>query len=897
MVSLQAVAVRCGSVVIASVVLSLFIAALSGPLAEQSRSSACSSGICTPMQHVASTNRVPDIQAYDVSVRYERVAAEGDDIGLMAYSVAKAGTDQPLHAPLEPPLLSVRPGNVLELRIRNELPPNRAPPPVVEALLDADAKSYVDEASIAAAAAVAWSDCWSGLSGSSDAAGGPAARSLLTAFQSALAERRLSPQHQEHQQHPELLPHRYANNPHGFRSTNLHAHGLQVSPQEDDAFAHIEPGKSTVRRLAIPGDHPSGLHWLHPHSHASAAVQLSQGMAALVRVEGELDALMRSLGIREVILPVTELTLQRLDRLSQGDIDAAVARRNAARAAASAAAEAPLLLPSSVAATATDASATSPSPAPSREPIPTPTASPTPAVDFFTGGGQGTEGSGQWSGGLFGWDPVPLACPSDGGVRWDEFEWHALLTAGRIAAIERRLDGDNSSSFAGRSSNRRRSTGINRDSSVDRGHPDSGFRSVGGQSDSSQPRRRLHVSVGAVSSAEAASSAAPHALRRAQSSPSPYPSVDRDDPHDFRAGNLLFTGRQPVVEARYGELLWLRVVNGAPARPLVVTLDDATSRWAMFLLAVDGITLPQPVRLLQGLTFAWGVDIEGGVLLPPGGRFDLLVQTPGAPRPQPSLEPPPWALASKSPTASRGTSPIPPPSPFPTMPPPPRPVREVVSLWSSRYVGCTNMADCPDYPAFLIASIRMPHPTEATGEALALPSPMPLPENLPTPTSPHMAPIAAADVSVRRVFVMSQRMPHASAADLAAAQGPAKRDGDAAALDHVGFYINNATYDPHRVDVRVAFGAVEEWIVENPAPAHDHPWHVHGTPFLVVALQDMGTGRDVLVQPYWADTVWVPLGMRVVTRLRFSRFRGRSVAHCHIASHESSGMMITYEVE
>lgn len=207
------------------------------------------------------------------------------------------------------------------------------------------------------------------------------------------------------------------------------------------------------------------------------------------------------------------------------------------------------------------------------------------------------------------------------------------------------------------------------------------------------------------------------------------------------------------------------------------------------------------------------------------------------------------------------------------------------------------MADCPDYPAFLIASIRMPHPTDASGEELALPSPMPLPKALPTPASHHMAPISPSDVAKRRVFVLSQRMPHASAADLAAAQGPAKRDGDAAALDHVGFYINNATYDPNRVDVRVDFETVEEWVIENPAPAHDHPWHVHGTPFMVVSLQDMATGREVLVQPYWADTVWVPLGMRAVTRLRFSRFRGVSVAHCHIASHESSGMMITYEVQ
>ncbi len=50
------------------------------------------------------------------------------------------------------------------------------------------------------------------------------------------------------------------------------------------------------------------------------------------------------------------------------------------------------------------------------------------------------------------------------------------------------------------------------------------------------------------------------------------------------------------------------------------------------------------------------------------------------------------------------------------------------------------------------------------------------------------------------------------------------------------------------------------------------------------------------MQPYWTDTVWVPQGKRVVTRLRFTGFRGRSVAHCHIAPHEAAGMMVVYEV-
>lgn len=58
----------------------------------------------------------------------------------------------------------------------------------------------------------------------------------------------------------------------------------------------------------------------------------------------------------------------------------------------------------------------------------------------------------------------------------------------------------------------------------------------------------------------------------------------------------------------------------------------------------------------------------------------------------------------------------------------------------------------------------------------------------------------------------------------------------------------------------------------------------------------VGGGRNLLVQPYWSDTVWVPAGARVVTRIRFDAFPGRSVFHCHILPHEDLGMMGIYDV-
>ncbi|WP_223243239.1 multicopper oxidase family protein [Streptomyces sp. CBMA123] len=51
-------------------------------------------------------------------------------------------------------------------------------------------------------------------------------------------------------------------------ATNLHFHGLHVSPegQSDDPFLCVAPGADTTYRLAIPADHPQGTFWYHSHA-------------------------------------------------------------------------------------------------------------------------------------------------------------------------------------------------------------------------------------------------------------------------------------------------------------------------------------------------------------------------------------------------------------------------------------------------------------------------------------------------------------------------------------------------------------------------------------------------------------------------------------------------------
>ncbi|MCE3553169.1 multicopper oxidase family protein [Pseudonocardia sp. RS11V-5] len=70
--------------------------------------------------------------------------------------------------------------------------------------------------------------------------------------------------------------------------TNLHTHGLRVSPQgnSDNPFLRIDPGASFDYRIPVPPDHPPGTHWYHPHYHGTVADQLFGGLAGALLVDG-----------------------------------------------------------------------------------------------------------------------------------------------------------------------------------------------------------------------------------------------------------------------------------------------------------------------------------------------------------------------------------------------------------------------------------------------------------------------------------------------------------------------------------------------------------------------------------------------------------------------------------
>ncbi|KLI63040.1 hypothetical protein AAV99_12780 [Aurantiacibacter marinus] len=74
-----------------------------------------------------------------------------------------------------------------------------------------------------------------------------------------------------------------------FNSTNIHTHGLWVSPggNSDNVMVSINPGQRFDYEFAIPEDHPAGTFWYHPHMHGATSAQLGSGMAGALIIEGD----------------------------------------------------------------------------------------------------------------------------------------------------------------------------------------------------------------------------------------------------------------------------------------------------------------------------------------------------------------------------------------------------------------------------------------------------------------------------------------------------------------------------------------------------------------------------------------------------------------------------------
>lgn len=86
--------------------------------------------------------------------------------------------------------------------------------------------------------------------------------------------------------------------------TNLHFHGMQVSPldQGDNIFRFTQPHQVTEYNVKLPLDHSPGPYWYHSHFHGGAQRQVSAGIAGPILVDGMLDPFPELKGIQEKVL-------------------------------------------------------------------------------------------------------------------------------------------------------------------------------------------------------------------------------------------------------------------------------------------------------------------------------------------------------------------------------------------------------------------------------------------------------------------------------------------------------------------------------------------------------------------------------------------------------------------
>ncbi len=102
--------------------------------------------------------------------------------------------------------------------------------------------------------------------------------------------------------------------------------------------------------------------------------------------------------------------------------------------------------------------------------------------------------------------------------------------------------------------------------------------------------------------------------------------------------------------------------------------------------------------------------------------------------------------------------------------------------------------------------------------------------------------------------------------------------------------IDGEFFDPDRIDRQVQLGALEEWTVVNASPLVS-PFHIHVNPFQLTHVD----GAPVEVECY-QDTMPIDARGSITFRTRFLDFTGRSLFHCHIATHSGIGMAAVFGI-
>ena len=86
--------------------------------------------------------------------------------------------------------------------------------------------------------------------------------------------------------------------PHSFNTTNLHTHGMHVSPvgNSDNVLLAIPPQSTQPYEIKVPATHTRGTYWYHAHTHGST--RLGGSLNILLFQKGVSNAVTVLMGIR-----------------------------------------------------------------------------------------------------------------------------------------------------------------------------------------------------------------------------------------------------------------------------------------------------------------------------------------------------------------------------------------------------------------------------------------------------------------------------------------------------------------------------------------------------------------------------------------------------------------------
>ncbi len=94
-----------------------------------------------------------------------------------------------------------------------------------------------------------------------------------------------------------------------FNTTNMHFHGLHVSPNgnSDNVLIEVGPKETQYYEVHIPKDHTPGTYWYHPHRHGSTAGDVASGLSGTLIIEGGLDNIPEIKAAKERVMVLNQI--------------------------------------------------------------------------------------------------------------------------------------------------------------------------------------------------------------------------------------------------------------------------------------------------------------------------------------------------------------------------------------------------------------------------------------------------------------------------------------------------------------------------------------------------------------------------------------------------------------